>query len=301
MKDWLPELLRDPQDGSPLRLDAGSLVSLSRRRYPIVRGVPRFVPSEEYAGTFGFQWSRFSRTQLDSANGTTRSRDTFLEKTGLALDELRGKTVLDVGCGMGRFAEIVAEAGARVVAVDLSSSVDAAAGNLRRFETAAVVQADVFALPFARECFDVIYSIGVLHHTPDTRAAFLKLPPHLKPGGQIAVWLYSSELQRTLRMSRLYRLVTTRLPRSWLLQICRVAGPLGALQRHGKLGVALQRIVPISIDADRRWRILDTFDWYSPKYQWTHTDGEVDGWFREAGLKDIWHGPFQVSLRGAKA
>jgi 2-polyprenyl-3-methyl-5-hydroxy-6-metoxy-1,4-benzoquinol methylase len=183
LKQWLSELLRDPLDGSPLRLDSEALVSRAGRRYSIVRGVPRLVESEKYAKSFGYEWKRFSRTQLDSASGTTRSRDAFLEKTGLSLEQLQGKTVLDVGCGMGRFAEIVARAGARVVGIDLSSAVDAAAENLSSFENAAIVQADVFSLPFARESFDVIYSIGVLHHTPDTREAFLKLAFHLKPGG----------------------------------------------------------------------------------------------------------------------
>lgn len=91
-------------------------------KYPVVSGVPRFVPAEAYAGSFGFEWNTFSRTQLDSANGTTQSRDTFLEKTGWRLEELRGKAVLDAGCGMGRFAEVCAEAGADVYAIDLSTA-----------------------------------------------------------------------------------------------------------------------------------------------------------------------------------
>jgi uncharacterized protein YbaR (Trm112 family) len=69
------------------------------KRYPIVGGVPRFVPADAYADSFGFQWKRFAQTQLDSANGTTRSLDTFIEKTGWSLDDLKGKRVMDVGCG----------------------------------------------------------------------------------------------------------------------------------------------------------------------------------------------------------
>ncbi|MEO8432632.1 MAG: methyltransferase domain-containing protein [Acidobacteriota bacterium] len=300
MKDWLVQLLRDPVDGSALRLEGEKLVSAAGRTYPIVRGIPRFVPSDSYAGSFGYQWNRFAQTQLDSASGGTQSKDTFVEKTGLKLEDLRGKTVLDVGCGMGRFAEVVAEAGGRLVGIDLSSAVDAAAPNLARFENAAVVQADVFSLPFAPETFDLIYSIGVLHHTPDTRAAFLSLPRFLKPGGEIAVWLYARMLRWTLAMSRVYRLITTRLPKDRLLKLCRVADPLGAFERSGKVGTLVQFLIPVSNHPDPKWRILDTFDWYSPRYQWTHTDLEVEGWFREAGLQRIWHGSFPVSVRGAK-
>lgn len=310
MKGWLLDLLRDPVDGSRLIFEKTpghpeegrfpSLASASGRRYPIVRSVSRFVLDEEYAETFGYQWNHFARTQLDSANGTTQSRDAFLEKTGLSVGELRGKTVLDVGCGMGRFAEVVAEAGAQVVGIDLSSAVDAAAANLSRFENAAVVQADVFALPFAPESFDLIYSIGVLHHTPDTRAAFLALPRFVKRGGQISIWVYHRRLRWYLLISRFYRLVTTHLPKDLLLRLCRFAGPLGALQRRGKIGAALRWFFPISTHPDPLWRILDTFDWYSPKYQWMHSDEEVESWFREADVSDVWHGSFPVSVRGRK-
>jgi len=301
MKDWLLPLLRDPVDGAALTRDGEELVSPSGRRYPIVRGIPRFVPSDSYAGSFGYQWNQFARTQLDSVSGRPESREAFLQKTGLNLEDLSGKTVLDVGCGMGRFAEVVAEAGARLVGIDLSAAVDAAGPNLARFENAAVVQADVFALPFAPETFDVIYSIGVLHHTPNTRDAFLALPRLLKPGGRIAVWLYSSFLRWTLLTSRLYRKVTTRLPKELLLKLCRVAGPLGAIERSGRAGMVLQWFLPVSGHPDPEWRILDTFDWYSPRYQWTHTDAEVEGWFRESGLTDLWHGSFPVSVRGTRA
>lgn len=302
MKDWLLQLLRDPVDGRTLTRDGEELVSPSGRRYPIVRGIPRFVPSDSYAGSFGYQWNQFARTQLDSESGRPESRNAFLQKTGLRLEDLAGKTVLDVGCGMGRFAEVVAEAGARLVGIDLSVAVDAAGPNLARFENAAVVQADVFALPFAPETFEVIYSIGVLHHTPDTREAFLALPRLLKPGGQIAVWLYTSFLRWTHLTSRLYRKVTTHLPKALLLKLCRVAVPLGAIQRSGgKAGLVLRWALPVSGHPDPEWRILDTFDWYSPRYQWTHTEAEVDGWFLEAGLTDLWHGTYPVSVRGKRA
>ena len=309
MKDWLLDLLRDPADGSRVVFEEApaasgdgfpSLCSASGRRFPIVRSVPRFVGGEEYADTFGYQWNRFARTQLDSAGATTRSRDTFLEKTGLSLSDLRGKTVLDVGCGMGRFAEVVAEAGARIVAIDLSSAVDAAAANLSRFGNAAVVQADVFSLPFAPESFDLVYSIGVLHHTPDTRRAFLALPQFVRRGGLAAIWVYHHGLRWYLLTSRLYRLATTRLPKDVLLRLCRIADPLGALERRGKIGAAIQWLFPVSTHPDPQWRILDTFDWYSPRYQWTHSDQEVESWFREAGFGEIWHGPFPVSVRGVR-
>ena len=179
--------------------------------YPIVGGVARFVSSEHYVGSFGFQWNTFAKSQLDSANGTTRSRDAFEEKTGWTVASLRGQRVLDAGCGMGRFAEVCADAGADVHAIDLSRAVEAAARNLGGRPNVAFYQADIMNLPFPDGTFDAIYSIGVLHHTPDTRRAFLSLTRLLKPGGRIAIWVYSTKL-RLMFGGELLRLVTPRLP-----------------------------------------------------------------------------------------
>ena len=68
----------------------------------------------------------------------------------------------------------------------------------------------MFKLPFAPESFDYIYSIGVLHHTPDCEQAFKGLPRLLKPGGRIAIWLYSA-YNPWYRMSDVYRKWTRRM------------------------------------------------------------------------------------------
>lgn len=266
--------------------------------YSRERQVLRFVDTEQYSNSFGFQWNRFSRTQLDSASGTTRSRDAFVEKTGWSLDALKGKTVLDAGCGMGRFAEICANAGAEVHGADLSTAVYAAAGNLGSRPNVHLYQADIFNLPFAPGSFDYIYSIGVLHHTPDTRRAFLSLVPLLKPGGHISIWVYASQLRYTLLGAEILRPLTTRLPQKLLMSLCRVAVPLYYIHRLPVIGTATAIMLPSSLEADPNWRWLDTFDWYSPTYQWKHTATEVHGWFKEAGLTDIRLGLTPVSVFG---
>ena len=121
--------------------------------FPIIDGVARFVASEHYTGSFGYQWNTFAQAQLDSANGTTRSKDTFVEKTGLSLESLRGKRVLDAGCGMGRFAEVCINAGAEVHAIHLSTAVEAAARNLGHHPNVSFYQADIMNLPFADGTF----------------------------------------------------------------------------------------------------------------------------------------------------
>jgi protein-L-isoaspartate O-methyltransferase len=71
----------------------------------------RFVGSSNYASAFGLQWNRFQRTRLDSYTGTTISRDRLTGALGGSLDVVRDKSVLEAGCGAGRFTEVLLFAG----------------------------------------------------------------------------------------------------------------------------------------------------------------------------------------------
>jgi uncharacterized protein YbaR (Trm112 family) len=267
--------------------------------YPIVRGIPRFVGQDAYAESFGDEWHRFRTVQLDSANGTTESADGFALKTGLGPGDVRGRLVLDAGVGAGRYTEVMARWGAEVVGVDLTRAVDAAAENLRALPTAHLVQADIFALPFRDETFDIAYSIGVLHHTPDTAAAFRRVAAMVKKGGQLAVYVYQAAgLARYF--SDALRVITTRLPRPLVYYVSAVAIPLSFLHRLPVVGRLSQTLLPTNTHPDWRWRWLDTFDWYTPRYQWKHRYPEVLRWFREAGFSDLYVADEPICVRGLK-
>jgi len=262
------------------------------RLYPAVDGVVRFVDAQKYAGSFGFQWKLHARTQLDDATSHW-SENAFRRRTGFRPEDLAGKLILDVGCGMGRFAEVATRWGAHVVGIDLSLAAEVAAQNLAD-RNAVIFQADVFQLPFANASFDFIYSIGVLHHTPDCEQAVKVLPKLLKPGGRIAVWLYSA-YNPWYRMSDVYRKVTRRMPPEMLYKLCYAVIPLYVLHRIfrriplvGKpASAALAWLIPMAFHKDATWRVLDTFDWYSPWYQSKHTYEEVFRWFESCGLQDL--------------
>lgn len=295
LPEWLEGHLRCPACGSEAKQNDGGFECPEQHLWPIVREVPRFVDSESYSGSFGYQWNRFARTQLDTET-RHRSRDAFLRRTGFTPANLEGKLVLDVGCGSGRYSDIAGRFGGNVVGIDLSLAVEAAHRNLRERDNTAFLQADIFSLPFAESTFDFIFSIGVLHHTPDTRAAFLRLPPLLRPGGRISIWVYPREWASP--GSGYLRRYTTRMKPDTLLRLAKAAHPLYHLKRRiPKLAAsALNYLLPTSMEDDPDWRVLDTFDWYSPTYQWKHAYPEVFGWFEEAGLEDIRPLPDAVSM-----
>jgi SAM-dependent methyltransferase len=267
--------------------------------YPIVRGVPRFVRSDGYAESFGREWNWFNTLQLDSSNGRGESAETLRASTGWTADDFGGRLVLDAGVGSGRFAEIVARQGGEVVGVDLSAAVDAAYANLGRLERVHIVQADIFALPFREHTFDLAYSIGVLHHTPDTEGAFAKVAATVKAGGGMAVYLYD-RYSIGRHSSDFIRKLTTRLPHPVTLGLSTFAILYYYPCRLPVAGKLLQLLCPISMHPDWRWRWLDTFDWYSPTYQWKLVYPEVCRWFRANGFGeiDIFDGP--IRMRGIK-
>ena len=262
-------------------------------------GIPRFVPSDDYVGNFSFEWLRHRRTQLDSAL-SQESEQTFRAKTGLTPESVAGRRVLDAGCGMGRFAEVASRWGGEVTAVDLSLAVEAARDNLGDRPNVRIYQANLFALPFKPASFDVIYSIGVLHHTPNCEAAFRNLVRYLAPGGIIVTWLYEQDHGLWMRCSDAYRRVTTRLPSRVLHALAHVAIPWYYLTKLPALGRACYTILPISTHPKAEWRVLDTFDWYSPKYQSKHTYPEVARWFESEGLSRIRLLDVPVAVSGMK-
>ena len=271
--------------------------------YLITNYVPRFVESDKYAGNFSFEWSIHTQTQLDSLSGLNESETMFYQKTGINLEDLEGKLVLDVGCGAGRYIEIVNKYGGEVIGIDLSYAVDVAFNNLGLKDNIHIIQADIFNLPFKEETFDYILSIGVLHHTPNTRQAFECLPRLLKHGGEIAIWVYSNEgfpMKIINLVSSLYRVITTRIPKQMVYQFARLSAPLYYPKKNKFIKPILTLLLPTSTHPVKDWRILDTFDWYSPKYQWKHTHKEVMRWFWSSGLSEVKRADIAVSVKGKK-
>jgi SAM-dependent methyltransferase len=259
------------------------------------------VPPEADADHFGVQWQLFAQTQLDSVSGHPISRQRWLRFTGWDPESLRGRTVLDLGCGAGRFAEVALSFGARVVAVDYSLAVDACYANLGVGERLDVVQADVYRLPFAPASFDFIYCLGVLQHTPDVKKAFLALTQMLGRGGRIAVDLYPKLWRNRLWPKYWLRPLTSRLSPQLLYRIVRWTYPVlyplslilgrvpywGRWLRYVVPVVNYEGVLPLDARQLRDWGLLDTFDMLGPRYDQPQSAETLRAWFQDAGLVGV--------------
>ena len=238
------------------------------------------------ASSFGFEWARFGDIFPEY-------EENFLGYIA-PIDKkfFKGKSVLDAGCGAGRHSYFAAKYGAEVTAIDLGKgAVDMATENLRIFPDAVVRQADIYNLPVEwHRRFDYVMCIGVLHHLPDPQEGFKKLVEMVKPGGTISIWVYGrKDNGLTVHVFEPMRRISTLLPLRVLYPLSFVGALTFALV--GKLKVKIP-FVQHYTNFPFRTKWNDVFDMMSAPKSRYYVPGEIQEWFKQAGLKDI-----QISYR----
>lgn len=273
--------------------------------YPVVGGVPRLNVAmdglERVAQTFGFEWKAHHAGALedDTLFGLTLDEDWayFRRATGLADEDLGGMIVLDAGCGSGRpTAQIAQHGAATVIGVDFNDAVDEAFAATAALPNVHIVQANVFALPFEHATFDLVWSNGVIHHTPDAEGAHAALSELVKPGGLLYVWVYAKRFN-PFRFTKdvLDALRVTRLPEPALLRVAKAFSYASIpLLKAYQLVRQLPGLRPRTAWGTRTVRPrtvrelqLTWFDALSPEYDSRHSESEVIEWFRRRGFGQI--------------
>ncbi len=297
----------------------GLLTCKCGKVYPIVREVPRLLPAafdehpeftqryysyiKKYGihadsgekkhfnimfkrtqGTFGRQWKTWGKSERIYGFTDDEAREWFLtDLTARDIDAayFQGKTVLEVGCGHGRFVRILNDLCGEYVALDLGPSVDLAREITKDYPNVHIVQANAMTPPFKEESFDYVWSHGVLHHTPSTRTAFnvISVLPK-KHTGRIYIWVYHKGGFIWEYGNRFVRSITSRMPEKLLYLISYALVPMLYLIPAYNKRVNLSNM---------SWGecALSTHDWLAPKYQWHHSPEEVISWFEEQGYRSI--------------
>lgn len=301
----------DPSGTSDLKEGVLSCMTCGNQ-YPILEGIPRFVTSDNYAQSFGFQWSLHARTQIDKLNGLSLSKRRFYTATQWP-ETLQGQLILEAGSGAGRFTEIACSTQAEVFSFDYSIAVETNYNNNLDYEKLHIFQADIYHIPLRSSLFDKVFCFGVLQHVPDPEEAFKNLVTYVKPGGKIVIDIYRKSLVSLLGWKYLLRPLTRRMHKERLYTIVSSIVPhlipVARMLRRitGRFGARLLPIVEysylgLSKELNLDWAILDTFDMYAPEHDHPQSLKTVTRWFREAGLKDIVveRGPNGIIGRGVK-
>jgi SAM-dependent methyltransferase len=298
------DLTVEAADGSEV-MDGTLVCNDCGKAFPIIRGVPRMNVHmddlEAVARVFGYEWKAHHRGEIeaDTVFGYTRDQDWSYVLTALGFTEtdLDDKVMLDAGCGSARLTQQLAERpGSVVIGVDVNEAVDEAFATTRDIENLHIVQGNIFALPLKPRIFDVVWSNGVIHHTPDAAGAHRSLARHVAPGGRMYVWVYAKRFNPfrftkdvfdALRVSRLPEPVLMRIshlisyPSLALLNVYRAIRSLPGLRPRGAWGRRTVRPRTIK-ELQLTW-----FDALAPEYDSRHTEAEVIEWFRHAGFEDI--------------
>jgi len=149
-----------PKTGQTLNNQGDHLISESGEQFPIVKGIPRFVPQDNYASAFGLQWKTYAKTQLDSFSNTRITQDRLERCLNMPIEGLKGKTVLEVGAGAGRFTELLVKGGGMIHSVDLSVAVEVNKENIGNATNYQIAQASVYDMPYPDNSFDYVVCLG---------------------------------------------------------------------------------------------------------------------------------------------
>lgn len=234
----------------------------------------------EIRGSFGAEWKIFNYTR-DRTWGMTREerKRKFLTDLQSTAQELQDKLVLDAGCGNGVSTAAVADFGAEVIGIDVAESVVRAQAQNTN-PRVHYINANLLNPPFRTERFDIVYSSGVLHHTPNPEFTFSCLATLLRPGGRFWVWLYSPQPGLKRQVFVRLRRITSRLPLSAQYLLYTLMVPLALLKRSVLLRLKL------TDEPKLNWReqLINFFDGLSPRYRFEFTPSEVALWFEKHGF-----------------
>jgi SAM-dependent methyltransferase len=248
---------------------------------------------------FGAEWQRFNQGSMDE----TETLDLFNRYFGIfPWDALPPEAVgFDAGCGSGRWARLVAPRVGRLHCVDASAdALRVAAGNVSGSGNCELHLATIDSMPLADGSLDFGYSLGVLHHIPDTASALGACVRKLKPGAPFLLYLYYAFDNRPVwfraiwRVSDVARQILSRCPfrvRSFVCDL--VAGavylPLARCARLAeRLGASVEH-VPLSTYRDQSFYVMrtDALDRFGTRLEKRFTRVEVVRMMEEAGLSDV--------------
>ncbi len=252
---------------------------------------------QETVKSFGEEWTKFNYFNENEIN---RAGDQYFD---IIPDELiRGKYILDVGCGTGRWSKYLLGKAAFIECIDPSNAVFAAAKLLRGHSNVRVSKAGAESIPFPDNSFDFVFSLGVLHHTPDTEKAMQSCVKKVRHGGHFMVYLYYKLDNRGLifkllyQVSDFFRRIISKLPPGLKKIICDAIAiliylPFVILTKFFR-AVGLKKFakkIPLSYYANHSFNIIknDALDRFGTPLEQRFSKDEIREMMQRCGLANI--------------
>jgi len=277
-------------------VDTGTISCVCGKTYPIVRGIPRFLPDNLAADlkkaqeTFSYEWKMFRFGERNWGQDIEHRKGLFLDAMGASPEDLRGKLILDAGCGSGLLSmEMAKSFGMEVVALDLAFGIE----NAYKKNTNPYVyylQGSVLSLPFRPQAFDRLYCAGVLVACPSTHEGFKSIVPVLAKDGRCFIWVYHpiskqyypTEHRKLAVYNWIRTRITARMPIRLQYYLYLSTLPLFFVKQSMEIMLG-KRPSPLT------WRekMQALFDFFSPLYQHRHEPAEVSSWFSELGFNNV--------------
>lgn len=253
----------------------------------------------EVIDDFGDEWEAYDQSIVDPDELEKQFSDYF--KLLSWNESIRNGVCADFGCGTGRWARFVADKVSSLICVDASiKAINVAKRNTADKSNCHVLLGKIDELPIADNSLDFAYSLGVLHHIPDTAAAIKNCTSKLKPGAPFLIYLYYAFdnrpkwYARIWKVSNIFRNVISKSPFVVKYPMTNVISalvyyPLARLSfLIEKLGVNVRNL-PLSEYRFKSFYTMrtDALDRFGTKLEQRFTQAEIKKMLEDAGLADI--------------
>ena len=247
------------------------------KKYPSLKTEPI---ENDIEWSFSNEWEHFSESQMQTTWGISieeRFRR-FLYENEINETCLKDKIILDAGCGNGTHTENISTKGTLTIGIDYSTSVYYAEKR-RKSDNVLFVRGDLQSPPFPNNFFDILFSNGVIHHTPNTYKTFLSLIPLIKGEGSLYLWLYNRQggffwsLKR--RFFDINRFIICRTPK--FIQTLMV-------NLYTSIIWNLYKLIRVPIGQDYNTLKLNIWDSITPRWRHYHEPFEVWNWYINNGF-----------------